>query len=50
VLPEYTKNAIIEVHETKVRRRDPYVEDVNNELVTRCVPHAVEYRGKKIHR
>lgn len=50
VLPEYTKNAIIEVDETKVRCRKPYVKNVNDELVARSCPRAVECHGKGMHK
>jgi len=46
-LPEYAKSAIIEIHETKVGRREPHIETVNDELLTSGCPHAAECRVKK---
>lgn len=45
-LPEYAKGAIVEIHKTKVGRREPQIENVNDELLTSGSPHAVEYRVK----
>lgn len=42
-LPEYAKSAIIEIHKTKVGRREPHIENVNDELLTSGCSHAVEY-------
>jgi hypothetical protein len=43
-LPKKANKAVVEVHETKVRRGEPRIKNVNNELVACSCPHAVEYR------
>jgi len=35
------KNAVVEVHETKVRHGELHIENVNDELVTYRCPHGV---------
>jgi hypothetical protein len=42
VLPEYAKSAIVEIHKTKVGRREPHIENVNDELLMSGRPHAME--------
>jgi hypothetical protein len=49
-LPEYAKNAIVEIHKTKVGRGEPHIENINNELVTCGCLHAVECRVKGVHK
>ena len=42
VLPEYAENAIVEIHQTKVRRGKPYIENVDNKLLACGRTDAVE--------
>lgn len=42
VLPEYAENTIVDMHQTKVRRGNPYIEDVDNKLLARGRTDAVE--------
>jgi hypothetical protein len=49
-LPEYAKSAIVEIHKTKVGRREPHIENVNDELLTSGCPHTVDCRVKGQHK
>ena len=40
--PENTENAVVQVDQTDVRRRDPDVEEVDDELVTHLLPSGLE--------
>ena len=40
--PENTENAVVQVDQTNIRRRDPDVEEVDDELVAHLLPSGLE--------